>query len=220
MAKIVDLSLPVDVTTISPPSQARRVEISHVHRKPGWWQASWIALSAHTATHVDSPLHVIEGAPKIGEIQLDKVVGEAIILDLTDKGPRSPISSEDLRKFEGKIFPGDIVVLRTDWSDKKWGTDDYWNDSPYLTQDGAKWLLQKRPKAIAFDFFEEYSARLKDFKPQDFIVHKELLGSGIILIEGLVNLGMLTKERVKFFASPLKLMVTEAAPARVIAIEE
>lgn len=220
MIKIVDLSVPVDATTISPPSQARRVEIEYAHRKPGWWQASWISLSPHTGTHVDSPLHVIEGAPAIGKIGLDRVVGEAILIDLTDKGPNSPITSEDLKKYEKKILPGDIVLLRTDWSDKKWGTDEYWNDSPYLTADGAKWLANKKPKAVAFDFFEEYSARLKGFKPEDFVVHHELLGSGVIIIEHLTNLGKLTKGRVEFFAAPLKLMVTEASPARAFAIEK
>jgi kynurenine formamidase len=220
LVRIVDLSVPVDASTISPPSQGRRIEISYVHRKPGWWQASWVSLSPHTGTHVDSPLHVIGDAPTIGEIELDNVVGEAVVIDLTDKGANSAITPEDLKKFEEEIRPGDIIVLRTDWTDKKWGTEEYWNDSPYLTLEGAKWLAKKKPKAIAFDFFEEYSARLKDFKPKDFIVHRELLSSGIIIIEHLTNLKKLTRRRVKIFAAPLKLLIAEASPARAFAIED
>lgn len=217
---IVDLSLPIGAEAASPPSQKRKVEVSHIHRKPGWWQASWISFSAHTATHVDSPLHVIRDAPKIGEIGLERTCGEAVVLDFTDKGPNSSITSEDLKRFDDKIRQGDIVLLRTDWSDKKWGDKEYWTDSPYLTADGAEWLCQKRPKAIGFDFFQEYSARLEDFKPGDFVVHKKLLGSGILFIENLTNLRKLRKQRVKIFALPLKIMVTEAAPARVIAVNE
>lgn len=220
MTKIIDLSLPVDLKTMSPPSQARRVDVEYAYRKPGWWQASSIILSSHTATHVDSPLHVIEKTEKIGEIDLDRVTGEGIVLNLTNKGANSSIASRDLQPFDRKVRSGDIVVLRTDWTEKMWGTKQYWNDSPYLTEDGARWLVKKRPKALGFDFFEEYSARLENFKPCDFVIHKIILGAGIVLIEGLCNLRKISRERVKIYALPLKLMMTEAAPARAIAIEE
>ncbi|MEM3730799.1 MAG: cyclase family protein [Candidatus Bathyarchaeia archaeon] len=220
MVKIIDLSLPIDATTTSPPSQNKKVEVNYVHRTPGWWQASTVTLSSHTATHVDSPLHVIKEAPKIGEISLEKLCGDAVILDLTEKGPNSAITAENLKKFDRKIRRSDIVLLRTDWTDKKWGTSEYWYDSPYLTEDGAKYLITKQPKAIGFDFFEEYSARLKDFKPEDFVVHKIILGAGVIIIEHLTNLSKISKERIKLYVLPLKLMVTEAAPARAIAVEE
>lgn len=206
--------------TISPPSQAKKVSVKYAHRSPGWWQASAIDMSVHTATHVDSPLHVIKGSYAVGEISLEKLIGDAIILDLTNKGPNSAINSKDLMKYEEKIRVNDIIILRTDWTDKKWGTNEYWDQSPYLTEDGAKWLVAKFPKAVGFDFFEEYSARLKDFKPDDFIVHKIILSRGIVIIEHLTNLRELSRERIKLYVLPLKLMVTEAAPARVIAIEE
>jgi len=220
MTKVIDLSLPIDTATMSPPSQAKKVEISYSYRTPGWWQASLITLSSHTATHVDSPLHVVKGAPKIGEIGLEKLIGDAIILDLTHKEPNTAITSKDLEKFDKKVRPNDIIILRTDWTDKKWGTDEYWNESPYLSEDGAKWLVTRKPKAVGVDFFEEYSARLKDFKPDDFVVHKIILGAGIIIIEHLTNLNKVSKERVKLYVLPLKLMISEAAPARAIAIEE
>jgi kynurenine formamidase len=89
-----------------------------------------------------------------------------------------------------------------------------------LSEDGAKWLVTRKPKAVGVDFFEEYSARLKDFKPDDFVVHKIILGAGIIIIEHLTNLNKVSKERVKLYILPLKLMISEAAPARAIAIEE
>ena len=102
MTKVIDLSLPIDTATMSPPSQAKKVEISYSYRTPGWWQASLITLSSHTATHVDSPLHVVKGAPKIGEIGLEKLIGDAIILDLTHKEPNTAITSKDLEKFDKK----------------------------------------------------------------------------------------------------------------------
>jgi arylformamidase len=220
--KIIDLSVPVYGDSQVPPSQPRKTNIETVYKEPGYWQASWLSISAHLASHVDSPLHVVENSPTIGEIPLDKVIGEAVVLDFTHKGEDEEITDKDLKKYTGDIKEGDIVILRTDWGEKRFRSPDfsYWHKSPVITPDAARWLVQRKPKAVAFDFFEEYNARLKDFKPDDFIVHKIILGAGIIIIEGLVNLNKIPKRVKRFFAVPLKIMVAEASPARVFVIED
>ncbi|MFQ5998982.1 MAG: cyclase family protein [Candidatus Bathyarchaeia archaeon] len=218
--KVIDLSVPIRNGTSTPPSQSRRVEVTPSFRHPGFWQASWLSVSAHTSAHVDSPLHVIEKSQTIGEIDVTSTIGDAVILDLTRKQANEPITARDLEPYASDINPGDIVILRTDWTDKKWGTDEYWNDSPHLAVDGAEWLVKKKPKAIGFDFFEEYSARLRDFKPDDFIVHKIILGNGIIIMEGFTNLSKVPRNRFKLFAAPIKILDAEAAPARFLAFED
>ena len=219
--KIIDLSLEMRNRLDVPPSQARPITIEKVHRYPGHWQATWCSISAHTASHVDSPLHVVAGAKTIGEIPLEKVIGEAVILDLTHKGKANiEITLEDVQKFDKEIKAGDIVILRTDWGKKAFGTADYYDKSPHLSPEAARWLADKNPRTICFDFFEEYNARSKDFKPDDFVVHKIILGKGIIIVEGLTNLDQLSRKRVKFFAAPLKIMDSEAAPTRIFAIED
>ena len=220
--KIIDLSVPVYGDTQAPPAVLEKTSIKTVHKEPGHWQASWFSISAHLASHVDSPLHVIENSPTIGEIPLGKIIGEAVVLDFTDKDEDEEITDKDLEKYVSDIKEGDIVILRTDWGAKRFAAADfsYWNKSPVLTPEGARWLVERKPKAVAFDFFEEYNARLKVFKPDDFIVHKIILGAGIIIIEGMVNLDKLPKRVKKFFACPLKIMVAEAAPARIFVIEE
>ena len=47
------------------------------------WQGSHITTTTHVGSHVDSPLHVAEGAPTIGDIELERVIGPAVVLDLT-----------------------------------------------------------------------------------------------------------------------------------------
>jgi kynurenine formamidase len=87
--------------------------------------------------------------------------------------------------------------------------------------EAAEWLAARKPKALAFDFFEEYIARLVDFSADDFVVHHVLLRDhDIPLIENITNLGALTKERVTLFAAPVKLVTAEGAFARVFAIED
>lgn len=219
--RVIDLSLHVRAGTPTPPSARKLVEVSTVFRRPGHWQTSWICLGAHTASHVDSPLHIIQDAPTIGQFEVDRFFGEAVLLDLTDKVVANyAVGVEDLKKFENDIKPNDIVVLYTGWADVHFGTDKYWNDSPYITVEASEWLCTKKPKAIGFDFFQEYKARFTDFNPDDFTMHKAILGKGIIIMEGFTNLGKLSKKRFQLFAVPIKMMDTEAAPARFFAIEE
>jgi kynurenine formamidase len=223
MARIIDLSAPLTNGTTLPPTVSQKVEFStYRHPGPGFWQASWASISVHSAAHVDAPLHVIEGGPVIGEVPLDRVIGELLVLDLLDKcDPDSRIGRADLERFDSDYREGDIVMLKTGWADRVWNTDDYWTKGPWVDAEGAHYLVEKKPKAVVFDCFEELGARNPDFKPDDFVMHKILLGAGIILVEGTYNVHQLTKNRYKHFcAAPIKLMAAEAAPARIFVIDE
>jgi kynurenine formamidase len=112
-------------------------------------------------------------------------------------------------------------MLKTGWSDETWGTDAYWTQGPWVDAEAAEYLVSKKPKAIVFDCFEELGARNPGFEPKDFVMHKILLGAGIILVEGTCNVHRLTKKRYRqFFAAPIKVMNAEAAPARIFVIDD
>ena len=51
-------------------------------------------------------------------------------------------------------------------------------------------------------------------------IHKILLGANITIVEGLTNLGALTREKVFFIAAPLKIENGDGGPCRAFAIEE
>jgi len=218
--RIVDLSLPVEELTASPPSQGEKTRFATVYRTPGHWQATWLSLSAHTASHVDSPLHCLANQIVIGQMPLERVIGEALVLDVSHVQDMQPIGLDDLRRYESQVKEGDILLMKSGWSDRKWGDPDYFTASPYLSEQGAKWLADRKPKAVGFDFFQEYSAKTKDFLPEDFVIHRILMEAGIVIMEGLTNLGALGSRRVMFFGAPLKLMGPEASPARFFALVE
>ena len=81
----------------------------------------------------------------------------------------------------------------------------------------AEWLVARGAKNIGFDFFEEYCARLPDFSSEDFPMHRVILGAGVVIMEGLTNLGALPRQRVEFAAPFYKIAGTEGAPARFFA---
>jgi kynurenine formamidase len=219
MPRLVDLSVAVNSYTMSPPSTNIRVEITPHRRGPGFWQVSSVNQGLHTGAHIDSPLHVFKDGITTAEISLDQVIGEAITLDLSFVDANHKITIDDLKRGgANQVKKGDIVLLRTDWTDKMYGRwPDYFTQSPFFPPESAEWLVAKDPKSIGFDFFEEYCARLPDFTSEDFPMHRVILGAGIVIMEGVTNLGALSRQRVPFFAPFYKIEGTEGAPARFFA---
>ena len=219
MAKLIDLSVAVNSNTLSPPSTNIRVEITPHRRGPGFWQVSSVNQGLHTGAHIDSPLHVFKDGITTAEISLDQVIGEAVIIDLSFVGANHKVTVDDLKRGGAdQVKKSDIVVLRTDWTDKMYGKwPDYFTQSPFFPPESAEWLVAKDPKSIGFDFFEEYCARLPDFTSEDFPMHRVILGAGIVIMEGITNLGALPRRRVPFYAPFYKIEGTEGAPARFFA---
>jgi arylformamidase len=219
MARLIDLSVAVNSNTMSPPSTNIRVEITQHRRGPGFWQVSSVNQGLHTGAHIDSPLHVFKHGITTAEISLDQVVGEALTIDLSFVDANHKITIDDLKRGGAdQVKKGDIVLLRTGWTDKMYGKwPDYFTQSPFFPPDSAEWLVAKGPKSIGFDFFEEYCARLPDFTSEDFPMHRVILGAGIVIMEGITNLGALPRQRVPFYAPFYKIEGTEGAPARFFA---
>ncbi len=217
--RYVDLSVTVDDRTMSPPSTNLRVEMTPHRRGPGFWQVTSVRQSLHTGAHIDSPLHVYRDGITTAEIRLDQVMGEALVVDLSFVGPDHRITVDDLRRGGAdEAKPGDIVLLRTDWTDRMYGRwPVYFTRSPYFPPESAEWLVARGPKSIGFDFFEEYCARLPEFTSEDFPMHRVILGAGVVIMEGLTNLGALPRRRVEFAAPFYKIAGTEGAPARFFA---
>jgi kynurenine formamidase len=105
-------------------------------------------LCIHTGTHVDAPCHALTGTRDIGQISLERLVGDAVVLDLGEVTPNEAIDAERLQPFAGDVRADDIAVLYSHWSERRWNTEEYWSDSPYLTVEAARWLVSCRPKRI------------------------------------------------------------------------
>ncbi len=226
MAKIIDLSPAVPHGFKGPPSTDLGVQMNvRTKSDPGFWMSTQLDLmSLHTGTHVESALHSIEDGEAIDEVGLDLVIGSAVVLDLTPTEAMQILDVADLEEANGKleasgesIRPDDILLLRTDWSQRHIGTQKYFKESPGLTEEAARWIVGRGPKSVGCDFFEEPAARQPGWTADQFVVHLAILGAGIPLIEGLVNLRDLPP-RVRFFAPFYKFKGVESAPARAFAL--
>jgi kynurenine formamidase len=222
MSRLVDLSPTVAHGFRGPPSTDVGVQFD-VRVKPGYWQSAQASLSCHTGTHVESALHVVADGEPIDAVGLDRVIGSAVVLDLTPVPERAIVDVAALERAVRRLAsageqprPGDILLLRTDWAQRAIGTPRYFGRSPALSEEAAAWLVARRPRCIGCDFFEEPAARDPGWAPEDFVVHRAILGAGIPLVEGIVNLERLPA-RCEFFAPFAKFGGVEAAPARAFA---
>jgi kynurenine formamidase len=186
-------------------------------------------MTVHVGTHIDSPHHFFRDRPSIEKLPLEPMIGKAVVLDLTAKGSaHARITPDDLNDAEQKlntqgiaIDEGIMLFLRTDWPKGHDTTDPaWWNDSPYLTQEAAKWVVDKKPSVVGYDFAQEEKG--SDYQTADQIlgsamrVHRTILPRVTFQIENLINLDQIGST-AQVIALPVK-WKTESAPARVIAI--
>jgi kynurenine formamidase len=220
--KLVDLSVPIGEATLSPPSVNLQLTLTSYHRGPGFWQASKVEMLLHTGSHVDFSKHTVADGETAVDVALERVCGPALVVDLSHVGANHEISVADMEQHAQAVREGDIVLVRTDWTEKHWGNfPTYYMDSPYCSAAAAQWLVNRGARAIGFDCFSEYCARLPDFTSEDFIIHKVILENDRILMQQMTNLSALpVGERVQFFAPFIKMAGAEGSPARFFALVE
>ena len=220
MPRIVDLSVPIGEDTVSPPSVNARLSLHRFHRGPGFWQASAVTMVLHTGSHVDFSRHVQEHGETAVDVSLDRVCGDALVIDLSHVQANHEITVADLQAHGPPIARGDIALVRTDWTEQMWGRfPDYYLQSPYCSPQAAQWLVDQGARAIGFDCFSEYCARLPDFTSEEFIIHKIILEQGAILMQQLTNFSALPRDRrFPFFAPFIKMRGAEGSPCRFFAL--
>lgn len=217
MSKVVDVSLAFydGMGTFPAPTHVD-TELKHTgsHEEEGM-AVSRLKTSTHTGTHIDSPYHFVPEGRKLDELEADRFIRPAVLLDFSHKGPKGAVTAAELEEKDISIQTGDIVVIRFDWTDEMEGKSGFFMESPYLAPDAARWLVDKDISGFGLDAGNvEDPDKMDTDKAAE--IHNILLGSGLIIIEGLTNLSQVPEGRHEIFALPLKLNDCEGAPARVM----
>jgi len=164
----------------------------------------------HTGTHVDAPAHQIAGGASLDEIPLDRLVTDAVTIDLTGHDP-GPVGPADLDGVLDQVRPGDIVLLRSD-NAANWGTEAYWNSWCYPDAGATRALIERGVSGVGFD-----GPSADPVDSVDFELHQMWLGAGKIIIENLASLAELPT-RCRIVVAPLKVRGANGGPARVLAL--
>lgn len=166
---------------------------------------SQMTLSVHTGTHMDAPLHFVPDSPTIDELPLDATVGAARVIGIRD---RSVITRNEL--MQHGIEVGERVLFKTANSDRLWSSDTFEEDFVYIDQDAAAYLVECGVRMVGIDYLS-----VGGFSKDGPETHRELLGAGVWVIEGL-NLSGVDPGDYELICLPLRLMEAEGSPARAI----
>src|SRR5918999_322254 len=86
--EVIDLSHVYDSATIFwPTSDTFRLEKVTEGMTPGgyYYAANNFFTSEHGGTHIDSPVHFAQGKQTVDQIPLDRLIGPAVIVDVTER---------------------------------------------------------------------------------------------------------------------------------------
>lgn len=163
-----------------------------------------VTTNLHTGTHIDAPLHMIEGGATMEAYDLERFITPCRVLDLTHV--TGMIHQVDLEPFA--VQPGEFLLFKTRNSFET--TFNYQFIS--LAADGAKYLADMGIEGAGTD------ALGIERDQSDHMTHKSLLGKGIVILEGL-RLKDVPAGNYQLVALPVKLAGVEAAPTRAVLIE-
>jgi len=207
--KIIDLThamtngMPV-MAGITPPEFRDLAEVA----TDGYAMSQYTFIN-HTGTHVDAPAHLIAGGASLDDIPLDRLVTDAVTIDLTGHDP-GPVGPADLGGALDQVRPGDIVLLRSG-NAANWGTDAYWHGWCYPDAAAARALIGRGVSGVGFD-----GPSADPVDSVDFALHQMWLGAGKIIIENLAGLAELPA-RCRIVIAPAEGAQGERGPARVLA---
>ena len=219
--KIIDLTMPIEDHLRWPVE--RKLNSDFAQGDP--FQVTWLGWAVHGFTHMDAPRHMLPNGKTTDDIPLESVVGECAIFDLSGIADNTPISAAMLAQSCDDVRADDIALIKTAWDTRySYKTAEFWTQAPYMSREGATWLLEQQVKAVAFDFPQDYVIRLllknETATMDQFVTHDVLLRNGVILVEYLCNTAALINGRTMLYALPLKIPHADGAPARVIAVED
>lgn len=210
---LVDLSLPISSEMPhfdgTPPVYVAR---SHRLESEGY-RMSTVVMGNHSGTHVDAPSHFLADGGGVEAISIERCIGPATVLDLSDHEPEQEITVADLQAALGETATaGARLLLRTDW-DRRFGSESYFSDFPPLAPDAGRFFANGDVWLVALD---TPSLHPTNAGP----LHEVMLGAGIVIIESLANLADLTGRKVFFSGLPIKLAGADGAPIRAVAYDE
>ena len=173
-----------------------------------------ITIGSHTGTHIDAQKHFLSDGIGIDKEPLRKFIGQAHVIDLSNKILGEGISDSDLEKYSEILKGNDILLIYTDMDNKIQGSNEIYGFN-YLEPSAAEWIVNHKIKCIGIDTFS-----VEKFKAKDGIVHKKLLSNGIGIIENLKsNFVQFANKKVFLICLPLLLENIDASPARAILFE-
>ncbi len=167
-----------------------------------------IEMVANTGTYIDSPFHRYADGKDLSELALESIADlEGLVFRVNPKQ-----RAIGLEIFSGTNVHGKAVLVHTGWA-KHWGSEQYFENHPFLTAEAAEWLKTSGAALVGID-----SLNIDDTSDGQRPVHSILLKAEIPIVEHMCHLEKLPDSSFKFHAVPVKVKKFGTFPVRAYAI--
>ena len=231
----IDLSHDFSAETIYwPTAKPFALEVVSAQRTPAgfYYAANNFSAAEHGGTHLDAPVHFAEGKLSADQIPLDRLVGQAVVVDVAAEADRNADYLADLPALQrweqahGRIPDGAIVLFRTGW-DARWpdrarylGTTRIGPEAvpelhfPGLDSTAARWLVAERAvKAVGID-----TPSIDYGQSTTFMTHRILFERDVPAFENVAHLDRLPPTGSFVIALPMKIKGGSGGPLRIVAV--
>jgi arylformamidase len=195
---IIDISVPVRTGMVTYPGDPEvRLERVKAIADGESANVSKLDLGVHSGTHVDAPLHFIDGADGADELPLDVL-----------NGPCEVVEAAALDESAVGAVPegAERVIFKTPNSEL-WAQDTFPETFERLDGAAARALVERGVRLVGVDYLSV----------GDEDAHRVLLGAGVVPVEGL-DLRGVEPGSYELHCLPLRLVGSDGAPARAILV--
>jgi arylformamidase len=159
----------------------------------------------HSGTHVDAPIHFIDGAAGVETVPLEVLVGPVLVVDA-----RGVAGAFDRAAIESLDIPaGTERLIFRSRNSELWNKPTFDTSFAAVTPDGAEALVELGLRLVGNDYLS--IAPFGNPTP----THVTLLGAGIAVLEGL-DLREVEPGPYDLVCLPLRLPGSDGGPARAI----
>jgi kynurenine formamidase len=170
-----------------------------------------VTMVGNTGTYLDSPFHRYGDGTDLAGLPLERLADlPAVVVRTVGSGVRGV----DVGTLAALEVAGHAVLLHTG-GDRHWATPQYAVDAPYLTADGARWLVDHGAALVGID-----AVNIDDISPAaggERPAHSLLLAAGIPIVEHLTGLEELPPTGARFTAAPPRVAGFGTFPVRAYA---
>jgi len=195
--KIYDISQEVFGCRVYPGDPAPEKRVLNSMEKGDLYHLTAFSMCAHNGTHIDAPFHFLKNGKTVDAISLESVVGMAYVAE-----------------HHGVVSGGDAANIM--------------ERAKAQNPEAAKRILIKGPAEVSLEAARIFACadilllgnESQTVGPEDapMAVHRLLLGSGVILLEG-IRLEEVSDGVYFLNAAPLNLSGADGAPCRAVLID-
>jgi len=154
--KVIDLTIPLGIATPAWPTY-EPLQVKYFKRlAPNGANGQLLTHSNHLGTHLDGEIHFFTPGKDIASLDMDFLVHEAAIVDLSDVAADYDIYTSEMIESKVPVKEGDILIIHTGFHHFGWDmpTADeirYMVQHPGPDREFAEWAKKKKIRWIGVD---------------------------------------------------------------------